>query len=220
MLMASPQKNIPLSRDLALIYVALAQGADQDLDASEERVILERLHTWEPEASEAGLRAMLQDALKAYLGDPGGEALAQAVQGVRERASSNVRSALLEDLMAIALADARFLFKESDFIGRLAKAWEVRPPVPVAGHSWNVMQSGIQSGRWTPVHDLALIFLAVAYQSDAVLERSELDAIARKVKEWLPEATEGEMERVLRSVLQVYAAGPEVDVIELAGLEG
>src|SRR5690606_23554502 len=107
------------------------------------------------------------------------------------------RQALVEDLMAVALADDRVLHEEHTFIAQLARAWNVHPndSGDEAGRRWSILcQDGLsqdgQHGDWTPLHDLALLYISLAHSTDDELATAEVEAITQKLNEWLPGARE------------------------------
>ena len=199
---AAPDEDI--LKDLALLYVALAHGSDQRLENAELEVIADRLHAWQDRAAGETALGAIKAALEAYVGEASQARIEQAVAHLREACPEEQRRAMLEDFVAIALADDVFLYEEARFIERLAAAWDVHPSAGDGGRLWNVLNAG-RAGDWTPLHDLALVYLAVAHQPDRDIAEPEREAIAKKVKEWLPEAREADVAAVVREAFRVYA---------------
>lgn len=60
---------------------------------------------------------------------------------------------------------------------------------------------------WTKAHDLALIYLALAYGTDAELSDSELDSIIRSLKGWRREFEMEQVHEVVMEAMAVYLEG-------------
>ncbi len=191
-------------KDLALLYVALAHGSDRRLENAELEVIADRLQAWQDRAASETALGAIRAALEAYVGEASQAHIEQAVAHLREACPEEQRRAMLEDFVAIARADDVFLYEEARFIERLAAAWDVRLSAEDGGRLWNILDAG-RAGDWTPLHDLALVYLAVAHQPDRAIAAPEREAIAKKIKEWLPEAREADVDAVVREALRVYA---------------
>ncbi len=195
---------------LALIYIALAHSTDDVLTNSEIDAIAERLRGWQDVASETVLSA-LKEALDIYVQDDAQERLQEAVDAVSLSIPTELRQAVLDDLMDIALADDKFLHKEGSFIGDLARAWDLHASVSSAeaDQSWSILGGQKQEGNWTALHDLAIIYLTLAHQTDGDLSVAEAEAITAKLNEWVPDASEEEVRGVLKDAVTVYAQGPD-----------
>ena len=192
-------------KDLALLYVALAHGSDRRLENAELEVISDRLHGWQDRAASETALGAIRTALETYVSKTSEAEVMRAMTRLREVCAEEERRAMLEDFVAIALADDIFLYEEARFIERVAAAWNVHPRGEEDGRLWSVLNGAPSAGAWTPVHDLALVYLAVAHQPDRDITAPELEAIAKKVKEWLPEARAAEGAAVVREALRVYA---------------
>ena len=60
--------------------------------------------------------------------------------------------------------------------------------------------------EWTPLHDLALLYLALVHGADAQIDASELEMMALKLKDWYPKASGDEISRVTEDVMLVYVS--------------
>lgn len=219
--MEAQGKRRSILRDLALMYIALAHSTDQDLSEPEVRVISERLRAWQTEATEETVLSAIKDALEDYTHDRAREGVEAAVRRVRDELEPDVRRAIVVDLTDIALADDKFLYAEGSFIGELARAWDVHVEEDGDGaQSWSVLNGngngnghGSESG-WTPVHDLALVYLELAHGTDDEIVNSEVDAIAQKINEWLPDAENSQILQVVREAMHAYVQGPDKRLFE------
>jgi len=112
---------------LALIYLILAHGTDNELSERERNVMFRKLREWGPKRSEDEVQAILNAALEAYARGISEEQFAESVFAVREGMPESNRMAALNDLVKIANADGVFLDREEDLINQLLAAWEVMP---------------------------------------------------------------------------------------------
>ncbi len=110
------------------------------------------------------------------------------------------------DLTEIGKADHKFLYEEAQYIGELIAAWKVNLTDLVAESAtmWSILGPGAGDDGWTPVHDLMLIYVTLAHGTDLTLSREEVEAIREKLGEWLPNADQGTVRRVLHDVMRVY----------------
>lgn len=201
----------PVLRDLALIYIALAHSTDEQLDEVEVDAIAQRLHAWQAEVKEETVLSAIKDALEEYLQRDARQEVQAAVVNVREAIPQDLRQFIVDDLVGIAMADGRFIHEESSFIGEIAQAWGVHMTAPSDGESrpWSLLTQRGEDDGWTALHDLALIYLTLAHQTDDDLSTSEMEAIARKLNEWLPDAAEEAVLQIVQEAISVYAQGPD-----------
>ncbi|MDA0752463.1 MAG: TerB family tellurite resistance protein [Bacteroidetes bacterium] len=61
-----------------------------------------------------------------------------------------------------------------------------------------------QDESWTHVHDIALVFLALAYSADAHLSDEEVDTISASLHRWKPNATEQEIHEIVMEAASVF----------------
>lgn len=212
-----------LLRDLALIYLTLAHGTDEDLDDAEVDAIAEVLGDWQDEAGQETALSAIKGALALYERDDALEQVNAAISNVRDEVPDEQREQVLDDMVEIAMADGRFLHEESSFIGELAEAWDVSISEyeDWAGQAWSVLRTAGPGEQWTPLHDLSLIYLTLAYETDRDLDAREVDAIAEKISEWVPGTTAGDVQPIVREVLDTCVQGPDerliADSIEAVG---
>lgn len=196
--------------DLALIYLALAHSTDEDLSDQEIDVIASRLREWEHVQTETVLAAIKQ-ALEEYMRDDADKRVRNAIKQIRNSIPEEKRQDMLDDMMEIAMADGKFLHKESSFIGDLARAWGLHPDgdTPDGSLSWSLLNRDNQNGQWTPAHDLSLIYLTLAQKTDGELKSEEVETITDKLCEWLPDARREDVAELIRETMSVYVQGPD-----------
>lgn len=205
------QRQEPENRvlhELAFIYIALAHGTDEQLSDEEIQVISDRLQSWEADTAQTATSA-LKEAMDDYVTDWSDARLERAAAVVRDAFPLARRNDLLNDLMEIALADGRFLFKESSYIERVSKLLAVHSMEEGdnGNGGWSLLGGEYRGGSWSSLHDLALIFVTLAHRSDNDLATEEVEAIAKKLQEWVPDAPEDEVLLMVRDVLATYAQG-------------
>ena len=203
-----------LLRDFALIYLTLAHGTDEDLSEEEVDAIAEELREWQDQVREESVLSAIKGALALYEREDALDQVNAAIRSVGEQLSEEDRQLILDDLVEIAMADGQYMHEESTFIGELAEAWGVSASGETgAGHwaagAWTVLQNEGPSESWTPVHDLALIYLTLAYETDKDLDADEMDAITDKISEWIPGADDEDVLGVAREVMETYIQGPK-----------
>ncbi len=202
-----------LLRDLALVYLTLAHGTDESLDDTEVSAMADLLRAWSGGAGADGVIEAIEAALVAYQREDALERVNEAIAHVRQEVEQPERQRLLDDLVEIALADGEFVHEEGAFIGRLTEAWEVNAAAPSSGTAsaaWSVLRAGAPAGEaegWTPIHDLALVYLTLAYETDENLSRGEVDAVIQKIGEWMPDADDEGVSAIVHDVLNAYVQG-------------
>ena len=69
-----------------------------------------------------------------------------------------------------------------------------------------------QNETWTTTHDLALVFIALAYGTDNRLADAELDAITERLSGWRPGADRNAVHEVVVEAVSVYLEAPSEEV--------
>ena len=203
--------------DLALVYLALAHGADNRLDGAELDMVATRLEEVQAGLSGGTVLHAVKAALEAYTGEESAARVRQAVGNLRTSVPPAMRRRVIRDLTEIGKADDRFLFAEATFIGDLVAAWRQAPGAPAEADSatWSIFGQDHEGG-WTLVHDLAFIYVTLAHRTDGALARAELRAISDKIGEWMPNAGPDDLRALLGEVLRAYDAEPEGRTFEAA----
>lgn len=119
------QITLTLLHDLALLYLGLAHGADENLDPAETKQIAASLRRWQPDKDPALIDHVIREATLTYLNGADSERMTEAVHVLRDSLSQDLRMIILRDLAAIARADGEILSEERDFIQTIADDWEL-----------------------------------------------------------------------------------------------
>lgn len=117
------QSSIALLENLALLYLGLAQGADDHLHDAEKQTIAARLRHWQPDKDPALIDHVVRDVMLSYRDEV--EQLDEVVASLGQHLSEERRRAVVRDLREIARADGTVIHAEKDFIREVATAWQV-----------------------------------------------------------------------------------------------
>ncbi len=117
--------SVTLLRHLALLYLGLAQGADDDLDAAETRAIASRLRHWLPGKDPALIDHVIRDVSMTHREELSPEHLREAVEDLGAHLDEDALQTILHDLTEIARADGVVLQTEEEFIQRVAQSWRL-----------------------------------------------------------------------------------------------
>jgi uncharacterized tellurite resistance protein B-like protein len=75
---------------------------------------------------------------------------------------------------------------------------------------------GRESQSWSLLHDLGLIYLALAHGTDAEIAPPEADAMYEKLQTWHPDAAPERLRRVLDEVMLAYVSASHSEMLETA----
>ena len=123
--MSEGQVTLTLLHDLALLYLGLAHGTDEDLDPSETHEIAAKLRRWQPDKDPALIDHVLREATLTYLNCTDEEPIREAVETLKKVLTKDLRQKILHDLHDIARADGSVALEETHFIHAVAAAWEI-----------------------------------------------------------------------------------------------
>lgn len=119
------QMTLTLLHDLALLYLGLAHGADENLHPAETKQIAASLRRWQPHKDPALIDHVIREATLTYLNGTNPERMTEAVHVLKDALPQNLRLTILHDLSEIARADGEILSEERDFIGKIADEWQL-----------------------------------------------------------------------------------------------
>lgn len=154
-------------RDIALIALALAHGADDDLAPAEVEEMASRLQGWRRDSADPTALAALKDALNTYVQAEGEDRLEAAITRVGQELSADDRGALLADLASVALADGTVVDEERRMLEHLCQRWGVPWPLDP--------ESAEESSNRVSCEDLARLYLHVACDLDGTLAPPEME---------------------------------------------
>lgn len=119
------QITLSLLHDLALLYLSLAHGTDDDLAPSESRAMAINLRRWQPDKDPALIDHVIREATLSYLNRANTTRVEDAVRTLREALPEVTRSAILSDMLEIAKADGKIIPAEGGFIREIADSWGI-----------------------------------------------------------------------------------------------
>ncbi len=212
-----PAKTTRVQSCLALIGAGLLKADEGTIDETRLPVLVELIQAFLPEGASTSTDAIKLgiDRINSSSAD---EILRDAIKLIRLELDEKERVDYLERLVEFALRDDELSFRETQYLNEVASKWNIHSP-PVGGDSmklWSILSVDGSDDDFTPIHHLAVVYLALAHQSDMVLAEEELQAIRQKISEWLPNALPSDVNQVVTEALQVYARGPEDEVMNKA----
>ncbi|MFQ5569033.1 MAG: TerB family tellurite resistance protein [Rhodothermales bacterium] len=210
--MAPMNKTWTRAHDLALIYIALAYGTDQDLSEDELAMITEVLQEWRDNFPADEVQDVVMEAVAIYMKAGSEREVMRSINALKEQLSLEDRQRALDDVVRIAKADGLVLSTELDLIHQLAEAWEIRTLDDGLIDSMEVTSEGESS--WSLLHDIGLMYLVVAHSSDSKITDLEIAAMIERLQDWGPEMGEEDLRRVLREALAYYSDEPEQEELQ------
>lgn len=200
------------AHNLAVLYIGLAYGTDQELSDSELETLTEVLHPWTSISDSSQVETVVMEAATAFLEGNAREEVQMAIQNLGGELNPEERRQTLRDLIEIAEADGVLLEREMGLIHTLAENWSLKRLTEelVADTSAVVQRRGED---WGLIHELAFLYILVAHSAEDELTSDKLDVMQDRLGEWQPTLPEGKVREVVRRALQVYADQPEEELI-------
>ncbi len=72
------------------------------------------------------------------------------------------------------------------------------------------------SNEWTPLHDMALLFLSLTHGTDADLDVREAEQQAEHLSKWFPRAAQDVIAQTLEEVILTYSGPSRDQMVETA----
>lgn len=193
------------THELALIFIALAYGSDQELSDVELRTITKTLQGWRADLTQHDTYEIVLEAMAVYMEDDGVIEVTRTMHSLKEALSVDERRRALEEVVRLAEADGIVMTSEQKLISMIAEVWEVKDMVQnLLQQTQAVLEGGIE---WSLAHDIGLLYVVVAHGSDNKLSTVELKAMVERLAEWLPNVEEPVVRDVLREALKYYSSG-------------
>lgn len=192
--------------ELALVFLALAYGTDEELTEEELATMTDVLEGWRDEFPADEVQDVVMEALAIYLEDEDGEEVLQSISQLKQQLDPAERRRALEDIVRIAEADGVLLSAEQHLISRLATAWEIRGTGERLIDQTTV--STQEEPSWSMLHDIGLMYVIVAHSTDNDISEAEITAMIARLSDWQPELEEPEIRGVLREALGFYSRDP------------
>ena len=80
----------------------------------------------------------------------------------------------------------------------------------------NSMSNSSEPSEWSVLHDVALLYLALAHGTDLEIDSTEQATMVERLKLWCPEEGPARAQRVLNEVMLTYLGGHSREMIDAA----
>lgn len=114
-----------MMHDLAVVYLALTHGTDEQLSDSEKQVMAQKLEEWFDVDDRDHIQQVLTEAMRAYSSESSDRRVRTSIDSIGEEMNRGLRIAVLDDLGDIASADGRVLHGEKSLLQHLSDAWGI-----------------------------------------------------------------------------------------------
>lgn len=198
--------------DLALVYLSLAYGSDEELSDYELATITDVLQGWRTDFPPDEVQEVVMEAVTVYLEDNAHAEVVEAIEKLGDQLSEENRRRALADVVRIAEADGVLLSDERNLISTLAEQWGIkndgqkllsRSRAPVR-----------ENTSWTLLHDIALMYLVMAHSTDNELAETEITAMIDRLGDWQSSLDEDAVRKVLREALTFYSQEPSQEAFQ------
>jgi uncharacterized tellurite resistance protein B-like protein len=191
------------AQDLALIFIAMAYGADAELTDREIEQVTAALKRWRPDDSADTISETVVGALAVFEEDISGDEVVRAIESLNDKLESSAKLRALQDAMLIAESDGLLLSSERALISVLAASWDMR----AAEAELLAASTATLDDRpiWTLLHDIALLGIAIAHGSSGTLDATEIKSLIARLGGWRSDLDNEDLEDVLRTALEVYS---------------
>ena len=157
------------------------------------------------------------DAISAINQPDADKVVEDHIDAVARQLAHTDRERLLAELINFALKDDLLDSTESKLINQIARGWDMHPPVldESSRRHWSLLNP---SGRsdWSPIHDLALVYIGLAHRADRDLVPDEIEAIKLKIAEWLPASIPSDVTTIVRKALGRYSENLDSAILQTA----
>jgi len=197
--------NVSPLHELALLYLAMAQGADDDLSYAEREAVTDTLHDRYAYLDRAEVQNVVLETLTAHDEQALKDVARQVVDTLDRMLSDEEKKTVLEDLVRIAEADGVVLDGERRLLGSVAASWAVALPPTVAERP----EAEHDEASWRALHHLAFIYFVLAHAPDSEFSAAERLLILNKLQQWEPSLDEDAVRAVMEQAMDRYARGPD-----------
>lgn len=198
--------------DLALVYIAFAFGAAEELDNNALAIVTDVLQDWRADFPPDLAQDVVMEAVDAYIGDASESMLEAAVSVLGEALSPDERLRALEHILRIVKVDDLLVSFETYLIQKLAASWKIR-----ATAKRLLMESTSTvalAPEWTLLHDIALLYVVLAHAGDGDLTPPELELMQDRLADWQPDMPREAIRSVLSTAMTWYQQGPNLNLLQ------
>jgi uncharacterized tellurite resistance protein B-like protein len=203
------------THDLALVYLALAHGTDQELADAEMSAITKALGGWREDLSEAQVLEVVMEALAVYLSGGAEQEVRRSITALGDLLSEESRKRVMDEIVGIARADGVVVGNERGFIEAVATQWDLRVDMLKIERGGEGSHADVEEGvAWSLLHDVALLAIVVAHAPDGELTDQEIAATLSRLGAWEPGLGEKDLRGVLRVALRYYSEFEDADALQ------
>lgn len=197
--------NVSPLHELALLYLAMAQGAADDLSYAEREAVTDTLHDRYAYLDRAEVQNVVLETLTAHDERALKDAAGEVVSILDRMLSDQEKSTVLEDLFRIAEADGVVLDRERRLLETIAANWAVALPSTMA----EPPEAELDVDAWSALHHLAFIYFVLAHAPDSEFSEKERQLVLQKLQEWEPSLDAAAVRAVMEQAMERYAHGPD-----------
>ncbi len=192
------------AHDLALTLLVLVANEGDELTEDELATVTDVLQLWGPDIGPDVAQDVLMEALDGCADDDRiDERVAASVASLADHPLQK-RMEALEYVVRLAEVDGVLTRSEVATIQELASSWSLdRLADSLLSSSSAAMQEELPG--WSLLHDIGLLFVALAHGGDAELTADESAVMLKRLRAWQPEKSEEAAYDVLREALGEYS---------------
>ncbi len=197
-----------IAHDLALTLLAVVAREGPELQDYELAAVTDSLQDWPPGMSPDQAQDVVMEVLS-YGADASQmhDKLRSSIDALSELPLAR-RTHALERAINMAEADGTLAAAEIELIRELASAWDIVGKLDALTAGAEAAETQIAS--WSLLHDIGMLYVALAHGADGDLSAKEAEAMAVRLHAWQPKWPVKDVNRVLREVLQIYGGGEVV----------
>ena len=190
--------------DLALTLLVLVASEGDELSEDELATVTDVLQLWGPDIDPDVAQDVLMEALDGCADDERlNDRVAASVAALCDLPLGK-RMEALEYVVRVAEVDGVLTRSEVAMIRELAESWSLdRLGDSLLSQSTASRQEELPG--WTLLHDIGLLFVALAHGGDAELTADESAVMLKRLRAWQPDRSEGGVYDVLREALGQYS---------------
>ncbi len=198
--------------DIALVFMAVAYGADHRLSDEEVGALSAAISGWAERFDQPNPQEMAVEALAVYMEEGARDEVVHSIRSLKRTLDKAALSDMLEDIVRIAAADGVLLASERSLISVLSDEWEMKDAGDLLIERTALPHRG--SPNWSILHDISMVYLIFAHSTDSELSKPEIETIVARLQDWQPRLSPEEVQEIVREALQFYAGGPEAAALQ------
>ena len=197
------RENWTIAHDLALTLLAVVAREGPELQEYELAAVTDTLQDWPPGMAPDEAQDVVMEVLS-HCSDSTqmNKKISGAVSAIGALPLKR-RTQALECAIKMAKADLAFEEGELQFIRELATEWGVVGQIDAL--TLQPDETEVQDASWSLLHDIGLLYVALAHGADSELSTDEVEAMVTRLHAWQPKWSTDEIDRLLREVMEIYS---------------